>query len=240
MGNLGISQYQMCCILVFNQMKQFVHSEIYEYEECIIMTKTSEGVAHVSIQSQTDHHVREVVLAAMFAALTLLATSILKIQTPTFGYIHIGDAFVLMSGIFLGPLYGGLAAGIGSGLSDLMGGYAMWVPGTFAIKFLTAFVAAHICCALMKKDSKKRPATAAVITSGVIGEAVMVAGYFLYNILMVAMSTAGFTRAGLVSAATASLAEIPFNLVQGAVGIVLAVLLIPVLWKAVRSFTREM
>ncbi len=202
------------------------------------MAKTSEAAANVPVQAQVDHHVREIVLAAMFAALTLLATSILKIQTPTFGYIHIGDAFVLMSGIFLGPFYGGLAAGIGSGLSDLLGGYAMWVPGTFAIKFLTAMVAAFICRAFISKDTNKRPTTPAVVVSGIVGEGVMVIGYFFYNILMVAMSTAGFTKAGLASAATASLAEIPFNLVQGAVGIVLAVLLIPVLWKAVWGFTK--
>ena len=67
------------------------------------------------------------VSAAMFAALTLLATSVLKIQTPTFGYIHLGDGLALLSGIFLGPVYGGLAAGLGSALSDLLGGYAVWV-----------------------------------------------------------------------------------------------------------------
>ena len=55
---------------------------------------------------------RQIVMTAMFAALTLLATFIIKIQTPTFGYIHLGDAFVLLSGFFLGPFLGGLAAGI--------------------------------------------------------------------------------------------------------------------------------
>ena len=58
------------------------------------------------------------VTTAMFAALTLLATSVLKIQTPTFGYIHLGDGLVLLAGIFLGPVFGGFAAGIGSALSE--------------------------------------------------------------------------------------------------------------------------
>ncbi len=87
---------------------------------------------------------REIISASMFAALILLATSVLKIQTPTFGYIHMGDAFVLLAGFLLGPVTGGLAAGIGSGLSDLLGGYVLWVPGTFLIKFLTAAVAAQV------------------------------------------------------------------------------------------------
>ncbi len=39
-----------------------------------------------------------------------LATFIIKI--PVFqGYIHLGDAFTLLSGIILGPLYGALPAG---------------------------------------------------------------------------------------------------------------------------------
>ena len=80
--------------------------------------------------------------AAMFAALTFLATSVLKIPTPTLGYIHIGDAFVLLSGVLFGPLTGGLAAGLGSALADLLGGYVIWAPFTFVVKFLTAFTAA--------------------------------------------------------------------------------------------------
>ncbi|MBR0397071.1 MAG: ECF transporter S component [Eubacterium sp.] len=94
--------------------------------------------------SGTQPRTREIVTASMFAALILLATSVLKIQTPTFGYIHIGDAFVLLAGFLLGPVTGGLAAGIGSALSDLFGGYVLWVPGTFLIKFLTAAAAAQV------------------------------------------------------------------------------------------------
>ena len=84
---------------------------------------------------QKSNPTKTIAVTAMFAALTLLATSVLKIPTPTMGYIHIGDAFVLLSGICLGPIYGGLAAGIGSALADLLGGYVAWVPGTFLIKF---------------------------------------------------------------------------------------------------------
>ena len=87
---------------------------------------------------------RNIVMAAMFAALTLVATSVLKISTPAFGYIHVGDTFVILSGIIMGSLLGPFAAGIGAGLADLLGGFAIWAPGTTVIKFLTALVCAKL------------------------------------------------------------------------------------------------
>ena len=173
------------------------------------------------------------VTTAMFAALTLLATSVLKIQTPTFGYIHLGDGLVLLAGIFLGPVFGGFAAGIGSALSDFLGGYAIWVPGTFVIKYLTAAAASAVFRRISAR-SRRQPVLSvpALVTAGIAGEAVMILGYFLYNILIVAFTAGSLNGPGLLSAAALSLAEIPFNAVQGAAGILIASLLAPVLVRA--------
>ena len=63
------------------------------------------------------------ITAALFAALTFAATMAVRIPTPgTSGYIHPGDALVILSGVILGPSSGFLAAGIGSALADLLGG----------------------------------------------------------------------------------------------------------------------
>lgn len=171
----------------------------------------------------------------MFTALTLLATSVIKIQTPTFGYIHIGDAFVLLSGFFLGPVIGGLAAGLGSALSDLLGGYPVWVPGTFVIKFATALVGALIFRALAAKAKTAKGRVAGTVLAGVVAEAVMVIGYYFYNVIIIGVTGSGFGEAGIGAAFMTSLAEIPFNLVQGAVGVVLATLLEPVFAKIART-----
>ena len=57
---------------------------------------------------------KNLVMAALFAALSCVATSIIRIPTPgTGGYIHPGDAIVILSGVFLGPVYGLFAGGIG-------------------------------------------------------------------------------------------------------------------------------
>ena len=81
------------------------------------------------------------VFAALFAALACVATMSLHIPTPgTGGYIHPGDAIVVLSGILLGPIYGGLAAGLGSALADLLSGYMVYVPITFVVKAVIAVV----------------------------------------------------------------------------------------------------
>ena len=68
----------------------------------------------------TGKNIRKLVLAALLAALTAVATMIIRIPTPTQGYIHLGDGMVLICGILLGPGLGALAAGIGSMIFDLM------------------------------------------------------------------------------------------------------------------------
>ena len=76
-----------------------------------------------------NNSLKRLVLAALFAALACVATMSIRIPTPgTNGYIHPGDAIVILSGVILGPVWGFLAGGIGSALSDLIGGYFMYVP----------------------------------------------------------------------------------------------------------------
>lgn len=170
------------------------------------------------------------VVGALFAALTFICTMIIKFPTPTGGYIHPGDGMVLLCGIVLGPGMGALAAGIGSMLSDLLGGYMVWVPATFIIKALTAMVAA-----LLFRGTKnllagnKGAATVRVIIGGIIGEAIMVFGYFLFEIGLNAASNGGFTSAAIAGGIAYSAAGIPANIVQGVTGIVIACILLPIL-----------
>ena len=58
---------------------------------------------------------KTLVMTALLAALTCAATMSIRIPTPgTGGYIHPGDAIVILSGIILGPSLGFLAAEIPS------------------------------------------------------------------------------------------------------------------------------
>ena len=179
---------------------------------------------------QTQPKTKKLILSALMAALTCVGTMIIKVPTPTMGYIHPGDGFVLLSGLLLGPLWGFLAAGLGSALSDLIGGYFIYVPATFLIKGLTALVA-YLVFRGVSKLSNTKTSLPALIGSGVAGEAVMVAGYFLFEIFMLAIVNQTSLSAGVI----ASLAGIVPNLIQGAFGVVIATLLHPLLQRLAQN-----
>ena len=61
-----------------------------------------------------DQKLRRLVLCAMFAALTCVATMVIQVPSPaTNGYINLGDCFVLLGAWVLGPAYGFAAGGVG-------------------------------------------------------------------------------------------------------------------------------
>lgn len=175
----------------------------------------------------TMDRTRKMVITALMAALTCVGTMIIRIPTPTMGYIHPGDGFVLLSGLLLGPWAGFLAAGFGSALTDLIGGYFIYVPATFIIKGATAVVA-YLIFNVLKKSSLVQSDIPKLIISGIIGELIMVLGYFTYEIFLLAE---GFTGSGLLAGIIASASGIPANLIQATFGVIIATLLYPLLQK---------
>lgn len=149
-----------------------------------------------------DNTTKKIVFAALLAALACVATMIIKIPTPLGGYIHAGDAVVVLAGFLLGPVWGALAAGLGSALADVISGYVVYAPGTFVIKAVVALLAGWIIgTKLIKNEFAK------ALVAGIIGGIVMVGGYMLYE--------AVFMGFGVGAAA-----NIPMNCIQGAFGAV--------------------
>ena len=139
------------------------------------------------------------VFLSLLAALCCVATMVIPIPTPTGGYLNAGDIVVVLSAMLAGPVWGGISAGVGSMLADLLGGYALYAPGTLLAKGLAAMVIGLI----WRKEKQSLPAA---VAAAVIGELCMVLIYFLYESLCL-----GF--------GWAAAAEIVGNLLQGAVGV---------------------
>lgn len=148
------------------------------------------------------------VLAGLFAAIITVSTMMIRIPTPTKGYINLGDCFVNIAGWLLGPLYGGAAAGIGSSLSDLFAGYTVYVIPTFIIKGLMAAAA----FAVFRSLRKRLPSLAGRVISAIAAECVMVIGYAVYESI-------------LYSSAATALTGVAGNIVQGIGGVLFGVLL---------------
>ena len=89
----------------------------------------------------SDKRINTVVMTGLMMGLILVATSLFKVPVPlSQGYVHLGDGMIFLAVLLLGKRNGALAAGLGSALGDLLGGFALWVPFTFVIKFLMAYL----------------------------------------------------------------------------------------------------
>jgi len=158
---------------------------------------------------------QKLVMAAMFAALSCVATMMIQIPAPT-GYVNLGDAFVLLAGFTLGPVYGFVAGGLGPALADVLLGYTMYAPGTFVVKGLVAVIASLLLLVYYKL--KKEPSVSRLLVCTIPAEVFMALGYFAYETV--------FLKVGAGAAAA-----IPANLMQGLVGVAASVVLFRLLYK---------
>lgn len=127
---------------------------------------------------------RNIVVAGLMAALVTVGTMLIQIPSGISGYVHLGDSMVYFAGIMFGPILGGLAAGLGSFLADMLSGYAVYAIPTFIIKALDAATIALIYKMISgKTESATRKMTAYVIAF-LGGTMVMVSGYFLFETFM--------------------------------------------------------
>lgn len=96
-------------------------------------------------------------------------------------------------------------------MSDLLGGYFVYVPITFVIKGLIALFSGLVYQKIAK-DSKSR--YVAVLLGGVIDIVLVAGGYFICEFFLYGSSAA---------------ASIPANIIQGVGGLIISFVLYPVL-----------
>jgi len=156
---------------------------------------------------------QKIVMASLLAALCCVATMIIKIPSPLKGYLNLGDCVVLLSGWILSPLYGFLAAGLGSVLADVFSGYVTYAPATFIIKGLMALIA-YFGFKILQNKIGNLPSR---IISGIVAELIMVLGYFVFE--------------GFLYGFIPSIVNIPANAIQGLAGIILGIIIIKVFEK---------
>ena len=88
--------------------------------------------------------------------------------------VHFANAVCLLSGILLGPLQGGLAAGIGSALYDAVAGYDL--VNVF-ITLVSKFAMASLCGFMVSRSRKQ--SVPLVIVSSIAGAVLYVALYMI-------------------------------------------------------------
>lgn len=145
-------------------------------------------------------------IGALLTAFTCIATMVIAIPIiGTQGYVNIGDAMVIVSGLLLGKKYGALIGGAGSALADIFLGYSFYAPITLLVKGIEGWISGS-------GSGRKHPFISVI--SAVFW---MPIGYFIADSLM-------------FNVAYALPSFIP-NFVQGLVGGVIALILYPILQK---------
>jgi len=138
-----------------------------------------------------NRSIQNLAVRALVCALCLICTLVVQIPLPMGGYVHPGDMMVLLGGVLLGPLWGGLAGGVGSALADILSGYALYAPATALIKFALGFLGGAAFAAFSRRFSKSVSAALA----GLCACWIVPAGYFLADTLI--LGSAGAALSGL-------------------------------------------
>lgn len=160
---------------------------------------------------------KNLVMAALFAALSCVATSIIRIPTPgTGGYIHPGDAIVILSGVFLGPVYGLFCR-------------RYWFSTLWFHRWLFRICTYNFCykrthCIYSRlyfpESCANNHSKQLAVAFGGVADIILVAGgYFICELPMYGIGAA---------------ASIPSNIIQGVSGLIIASILYPLLNPALK------
>ena len=152
-----------------------------------------------------------IALAAMMIAVTTVLTYSVRIPIPaTQGYFNFSDVATYFAAFTFGPWIGLIAGGAGAGLADLLGGYAQFAALTFL---------AHGTQGLLAGLLGRGKGLWGLLLAWVVGTCAMVGLYFLGE---------GLVLTGWGPA----LVEVPTNLFQNLVGVLVGVPLFYAVRKA--------
>jgi len=157
---------------------------------------------------KTEEVAFKLAIAAVLAALVCVATLIFTISIPaTSGYFNLGEPVIYVAALLFGSYVSGLAGGVGASIADMMVA-AQFAPGTLIIKGIEGMIVGILNKRITIQTAKQSlSATIAVIVGGLE----MVAGYFLYEHFVLNYPIAD------------AIVEVPFNIVQMLVGLIVAV-----------------
>ncbi len=134
------------------------------------------------LQFQWQNSTQELVVTALFIALTYVATWLINIRLPlarSGGLIHLGNVPLFIAAMLFGRKTGALTGAIGMGLFDLLSGWTLWAPFTFVIVGLMGYVTGWF--------AEKRPTSHGVLYDVLaleIALVIKIAGYYIAEVIL--------------------------------------------------------
>jgi len=159
---------------------------------------------------------RQLAATVLMTTIVFVLTSVIRVPTPVFGYIHLGDLGVFFGAFAFGPVVGAVAGGLGTALADWTSPYAQWAVFSLLIHGTQGWAAGWLAARL--------PGTRGLVAAGLAGIAIVVGGYLLAGTILEGLGVA--------------LTEVPLNLIQATVGAVVAAPLYVAVRRAYPPITR--
>ena len=122
---------------------------------------------------------KKMALSLVFTTIIMIATLLVTKKTPN-GYIHMGNAFVLLVSLYFGPELSIVPVALGSCLADLALRMPEWALYTLFIKGTMAF----IMCAISRRRPRLKLAATTTFAGAVVGSAYCVLMYTLASCIM--------------------------------------------------------
>jgi uncharacterized membrane protein len=182
---------------------------------------------NTDLASKDDLSPRAAVAIAL-AILAFTSTFFIRIPIPvTQGYFNLGDIFVILAGLWLGPWAGFLVGLTGPAAADAIG-YPQFILATAVTKSAEGLLAGLI------SGGNSSPSMTRHALGAAIGGLVMVLGYFVFEAYIYpALSSRVPLFAGTDIAA--AIGEVGPNFVQAAVGALVGFLL----WRTVSGTQKD-
>lgn len=166
---------------------------------------------------------KEIVLNGLLIALVFLTTFVTRIPGPIPpGYINFGDIVIMVAAIVFGKKSGLIAGALGSFIADIACNAFVFAPITLIVKGLEGYVIGMIAS---KSEKDGLIGELVKIAAVVVGAVVMIGGYFIAEMYIIKIFDNTFGYAAAIS-------ELPLNLVQGGVSVVVGYVLSTALLKA--------
>ncbi|AWI04671.1 ECF transporter S component [Clostridium drakei] len=184
-----------------------------------------------TILNNKTNSLSTVSLVQMALMIAIICVSTMVIKVPTLfgvGYDHLGDSMVFLGEFLFEKKKGVITAAVGMSLADFLLGYAYYVPFTFVIKAIMAYIAASIAY----RGNYRGKNMLNNLFGFIVGGAWMVFGYFLTKIVIVqyiVVKASSFNQALAIA-----LAGIQSNIGQVTLGMIIAIPLAKALQSKVK------
>lgn len=164
---------------------------------------------NTSAGTRTD--LRMTAILAVLVGLAFLGTMFIRVPVPaTTGYFNIGDIFVILAGLWLGPIGGMIVGVLGPTTADLVG-FPQFVLATAVTKGLEGLLTGTIA-----KSGRMQGVGRSAVASA-FGGLVIVVGYYLFEAIIYPALGQTIPFFAVTTPAAAAV-EVPINLVQAVIG----------------------